>query len=462
VSGEYVIGVDFGTSATKVVALDRSGESLIEIQRPTSATLIDGREYHEPQRVWKTVAELLRELRAALRGGEPVGLGVAGVGEEGVLIDDDGTPLGPALAWYDRSTEQQCEVVAAVLDPRRLHQQTGLPLRYQFSLCKWLWHEQREPGILARASAWLSIPDYLAFCLCGERGCAESEACRTMAYDIHERRWDPEILGALGLPSGFLPPVRLTNQVTRVTSEASVATALPGGLPVVVGGHDHIVGALGVGGCKPGRVVDSCGSAETIVWPVEEVTVGAQAYEHEVEVGRYGWGDLYYASIAIYSGRFLAWAKELLGSWSEEEMRRVPVGARGVEVRIDWRSMEARIAGLGLQTGAAEIGRAMVEGLNHEFREALERVQTALDIPEPSEIVVVGGLSRSDLWLETKSAVLGRRLLVPRDAEATARGAALLAADAVGFGDVNEIVAHSGAKDRVIEPVLLDQSDGTG
>lgn len=448
----YAIGLDYGTSATKVLAVDVDGHTIGAEQVPTVSVAIDGRSFHEPTQVWDSVAGCIRRLVSAVQPAQPVALGVAGVGEEGVPVDKTGAPLAPALVWHDTCTEGDLSTILARFDAQYLYDVTGLPPAPHFTLAKWLWLMRHDPQILRRASTWLSTPDYIAFRLTGSRSMAETEACRTMAYDIRRRSWRPDLLRELGLPTDFLPAIGIGSQTSGVCERASRETGLPEGLPVLSAGHDHIVAAAAVGGTKPGRLVDSCGSAEALVLPLASPRLGPDGLRARVEIGRYVIDGLFYASLAVPAGRLMAWAHQLLTPWPEEDARNAPPGSNGTSVDIDTASLHTSITGLRPATSRGEVARAFVEGLTREYACALKRLTAAVGQKQPHEVIVVGGLSRSELWLEVKSAMTGQRLLIPPEADATAAGAALLAGDSIGFTRLTDHVDRALKCGRQVTP----------
>src|SRR5690606_30143129 len=132
-------------------------------------------------------------------------------------------------------------------------------------LLKLQWLRDHQADAFGLAWKWLHAPDFIVHRLTGEVGTDYSLASRTFAFDIHQRRWNEQAMELAGISAGLWPEVRVgVTPVGKVTQGAASLTGLPEGIPVVVGGHDHICGAAAVGALTEGSVVDSMGTAESV------------------------------------------------------------------------------------------------------------------------------------------------------------------------------------------------------
>jgi xylulokinase len=178
--------------------------------------------------------------------------------------------------------------------------------------------------------------------------------------------------------------------------------------------------------------------------------------------------DRFYAMDGLWtSGAAIEWAISLLlGQAStpddrgprpyarlEALARQAPPGSLGVFFLPRLAGGEhGTFVGLTTDTGPAALARAVYEGLAYEWRRCLEQTETALGLRARS-IKVIGGGTRSALWLQIKSDVLGRPLHVLEVEESVALGAALLAGLACeAYRDEADAVARLHCDDRVITP----------
>jgi sugar (pentulose or hexulose) kinase len=109
---EAVMGIDLGTTSTKVLVQDVNGRhlSLVEGRTPWTTTADGGTETTVGALVDLVVGLLgtaLEKAQATSGDLRVVGVGVAGLGESGVLVDGSGRPGTPVIAWYDRRGEEQ-------------------------------------------------------------------------------------------------------------------------------------------------------------------------------------------------------------------------------------------------------------------------------------------------------------------------------------------------------------------
>lgn len=446
--GPLIVGLDVGTTNTKAIVFDLAGRPVAGARRPTPMSRPrPGRAEHDPDRLWEVAADTLRATTERLERPDRVtSVAVASMAEAGVPLDASGEALAPVIAWFDDRAETQADRVAARLGPRRLRDITGLRPQPIYGLWKLLWLREHHPDGLAGAAGWANVSDLLGLRLSGTLATDLSLASRTSALDLGTLRWSEAILQAAEVPASLLPePTWAGRSLGTLTEDAVRATGLPARTTVAVGGHDHVCGALGAGVVAPGQVLDSTGTAESVLAPVTGLPdVGGPAgagYGCGAHVARDRW---YVAGGVHAAGASLDWALELLGTGEQradllEEAARVPPGAHGTHFLPQLRSGDGGVVqrgvllGLTPDTGRAEIVRAVHEGLALAFRETLDAVTawagTGSDGDDgPAAVRAIGGGARNRLLLGLKATVLGRPLHRVLLEETTCLGAALLGA----------------------------------
>jgi xylulokinase len=443
-------GVDVGSTNIKAVIFDEHGTIVAQAARKTPTHFPrPGWAYYRPRELWQTTAAVLRDATAQVE--QPhriVGVGVASIGESGVLIDGQGNELYDAIAWYDVRSEPQGEQVVQVLGAERVYAITGITPQAIFGLCKLLWIQQHEPELFARAERYLHVADYIAWKLCGEAATDYSLASRTLALDLHNLRWSDEILTGMGIPPEIFAPLRRGGELLgRVLAEAAEDTGLPAGAAVAVGGHDHLCGGLAIGAGKPGALLDSVGTAEavllTIERPLQGERVAQEGYEQgaHVAAGYYGMGAYRTAGVCI------DWFRTTCAAGADyatltAEAEAAPLGSLGVRFVPHMRlphspsnDPKARGLFLGLSTDVTRgmMFRAILEGLAFETRNVLEPLLRYAGVARPSEIFLIGGAGRNPLFAQIKASILQQRLTLATLDEETATGAALLGGMAAGL-----------------------------
>jgi xylulokinase len=466
-----LLGVDLGTQTTRVVAFDRRGRRVAAASRPTlSERRGDDSADYDPETLFATVEACLAETVAALPSGVPIaGVAVASVGESCVLVDAAGLATAPALVWFDRRTEAAARAIERRIGRERLFALTGHRVDPTFGLCKMTWMRDNWPESFARAKLVLNIADWIAFRLTGVAATDLTLASRTLALDIRQRRWSGEILAALGFAQDLFAPLRPSGAALgAMRGSISSALGFPTAPIVAVGGHDHLCGLFAADAMKAGVLLDSMGTAEALLLatpaPLDDPAILAQGFfQGAISAHR----DLSYIGGGINSsGGAIEWFRALIGGVAREaliaEAAAIGPGSGGVIFLPHLAyapppepDIFARGAFVGL-TGAsdrASLYRAVLEGLALQVRRMVDALAALPGVGRPSQIRVIGGNSRNDLFLSIKASALGAPLLVVDEPEATALGAALLGGIGAGvWTDLDAACAGLDRTTRVIEP----------
>ena len=476
---EILLGLDLGTTNCKALAFDLDGQLMGSASEPTPALPSTGSNAadrsaptYDADALWQVSARLIREVNQQLESNQRVvALSVASMGESGVLVDAAGIPLAPVLTWYDRRTVPWNDWWRQRLDEATIYQITGLPLDHIYSAHKLLWHRQHAPSTFSRAQTWLGLSDWIAFCLTGRRTMSYSQACRTMLFDLRTRTWSEELLHLSELPASLLPPALPSGEIIgEVTPEAAHLTELAAGTVVASGGHDHICAALAAGAIKPGIVLNSSGTTDTILATLEVPVLSGELAGSGLCCGCHTSRDRYYLKGGIMSGAVISWLTTLFNDGDRvnvlkelmEEAASAPMlagdtwflpylGGSGPPDR----DPDAWGAWLGLRLNHSrrDLVRAVMEGLCFALRYLLEG-HNRITGDVVSELRAVGGGTRNSWWQRLKADILGLTIEVPDVSEVTARGAALLGGIAAGlYGNEAEAVS------RVYRPVERYEPD---
>ncbi|MCW5850612.1 MAG: carbohydrate kinase, partial [Anaerolineae bacterium] len=314
--------------------------------------------------------------------------------------------------------------------------------------------------------------DWVVYRLTGAQATPPSLAARTMAYDLSRRTWSTELLDAAGMPVSLMPPIVPSGQVVgSVTAAAAAQTGLAQSTAVVTGGHDHLVGAFGVGVTEPGHLLNSMGTAEALVLPLLVPALNDLTFQSRANIGAHIARDRYYANVGLHAhGATLDWVRGLLvpdlpladGFAQVNALAAsAPPGSRGTVFQPHLRGITRPIydplsrgafIGLSFQTGRAEMARAVFEGMAFAWRLALESLEQATGL-RVEDVTVIGGGTRNPLWLRVKADITQRTLHVLQVEEAVAWGAAALAGVGVGvFRDAADVRARVRFAETVVVP----------
>jgi gluconokinase len=324
-----------------------------------------------------------------------------------VAVDERDRPLTPVLTWRDVAGGEPPAV-----DPVDYHRRTGCFLHPAYWPAKIL--RLRAEGL--RPARYLSFGDYLLLKLAGEVRCTVSTASGTGLFDPNRLAWDGEMLAALDLDPGQLPPL----------GEDPVA----GVFPALGDGACSNVGA----GCTTrsrAAVMVGTSGALRVVYEAPSAEARPGLFLYRVDERRFCEGG------ALSDGGNLhAWLLRTLRDLDEGGLADREPAAHGLtflpflggERSLGWNpNRRGLVAGLSFATTPADIAQAALEGVAYRFAALLDAVG------DVDSVVVTGGalLANSD-WTQVLADVLGRPLELSSVAEASARGAAVAAFERLG------------------------------
>ena len=444
-----LVGIDVGTTGVKALAVSPTGEVIARAEEayPLS-TPQPGWSEQEPDD-WVRASE---DALAGL-GVDAVGIGLSGQMHGLVCLDARDRVLRPAILWNDQRTGEQCAEIEERVGFERLVALTGNRALPGFTAPKLLWVREHEPEIYARIAHVLLPKDYVRLRLTGERATDVADASGTLLLDVGARRWSEEVLEALALDPGWLPPLLESPQVSGTTG---------GGVPVAAGAGDQAAGAIGVGVDRPGPLSVVLGTSGVVFAALPAFACDPQArvhaFCHAVPEGWHAMG------VMLSAAGSLAWLQQLLavpydGLLAEAEA--CPAGVEGALFapylsgeRTPHADPDARGAftGLSLRHGRGALVRAVLEGVAYGLRDSLELLRELAIVPEVGRIS--GGGARSALWTRIVASALGLPLERTAVEEGAAFGAALLGGVAAGaFSDVHEAVSACVHVRETVEPV---------
>lgn len=431
VARHLLAGVDVGTTSVKVLLLTPEGREVALGRAPTVWTPTA---YGE-ETTGLSLAESARmALVDALRqapGHGVAAVGVASMGESGVLTDDQDRPIAPVIAWHDHRDEAQLADLEARVGATAFRRTTGLPLWTQWSLTKHRWMVNHLPGVDAAARRY-SVAEWIVRSLGGDRATELSLASRTGWLDLAARRWWAESLGWSGASSSlFADLVPAGTPMGRARTTGDLA-ALDGAV-LTVAGHDHQAAAVGLGCHRAGDELDSCGTAEALLrtvtpgLPLEAI----EALTREgVTVGWHAATDRWCLLGATQGGLVLGRVLAALGIGRQDvpELDRAAIRAADRTGAVTLGPGAGDVA-IDPEAGPAEVWRAATQAVSRQAAD-LSQVLSRAGGPR-TRLFVAGGWTHSTALLEAK-----RRLVGPFEqvatSEAGCRGAALFAGVASG------------------------------
>ncbi len=265
-----LLGVDVGTSHTKVLVATRTGDEIVAVATPTLWRHHNGKFTDiDPEDLLRSVLSLLAKAVTAASGQveAPVvaAIAVTGMAEAGVLITESGQAIHPVIAWFDPRGEAEVRRLPAQL-LAEFCGRTGLPVSSLATIAKLAW--MREQGTHFRDRQWLNIPEFLVHRLGGARASEFSLTARTGLLDQDSGALWSAALDAIGATPDLIPPLVVAGTPLGRACGQLVPEVLHGAV-LTVAGHDHAVAAVGCGATGANDVFDSFGTAEALVRSVD-------------------------------------------------------------------------------------------------------------------------------------------------------------------------------------------------
>lgn len=467
---DLLMGLDIGSTSIKANIYDQKGKLISGASSPTQLSHPDKDHPNwatwDPDIIWKATRKSIQEAVGNLKAKEEVkAVAVTGFGMDGVPVDKQGQWLYPFISWHCPRTEPQAQAWSQKVGADTIFFQSGKQVMPIDTVYRILWMKENHPEILDKTYKWLLIEDYVNFLLCGEMVTDFSMASCTSLLDQKSRQWSDSLIEKAGFDASILTPVHASGTVLgNVSTQASQQTGLPTSTKVVLGGHDYHCGALAVGAFVPEVVMDIVGTWEMVFQSSHEPKLDQKVFDNGMSVESHVAKDMYNTVAYAVSGGMVEWLNKTLcfeerlqaknhntSEWDEimKKAKNVPVGAKGVFFApyfcgagspiVDNKASGAFV-GLADYSDKGAIIRAVMEGLNYQFRDMAEAFEQASGF-SPDKIVAAGGGTKNQFWMQNKADITGKRIEVPAVEEATPLGAAILAGIGAGVYK-NEQDAH--------------------
>jgi glycerol kinase len=454
-----ILASDQGTTGTTCLVVDETlrpaGRGYREIEQHFPRP---GWVEHDAEELWTSVEGAAGDaLRAAgVRAGDLAAIGITNQRETTILWErDSGRPVAPAIVWQDRRTADRCRELPADL----IRERTGLVPDPYFSATKLEWLLART-DLAPERLAFGTVDSWIVWKLTGgERHLVDvTNASRTMLLDLDTRGWSPELLQLFGIDPAVLPEV--------VASSGVVAEGSLFGVSIPVGGiaGDQQAALFGQACFTRGAAKATYGTGTFVLVNLGEETLAVHegVLRTAAAVAPGARPQLAAEGAVLVAGAALQWLREglgVLGSAPEsEQLARSVASTDGVYFvpaltglgSPQW-NPEARglVCGLTRGTTRAHLVRAALEAIAHQVADVLDVLPLQVEVLRAD-----GGASTNSFLMQLQADLIGTRVEVSADAEATALGAAALAGLAVGVWGTPAEVGALLRRGAVYEPAL--------
>ncbi|MFZ5722596.1 MAG: FGGY-family carbohydrate kinase [Pseudomonadota bacterium] len=476
------LAIDQGTQSARALLFDPDGNlvarSKIAIEPYFSAH--PGWAEQHPQVFWEAVCRACRELwqqNPEIDRGRVSGVALTTQRATVVNIDAQGEVLRPAIVWLDQRRAEGLQPMPRYIELLfgALGERDTLNYFRAQAECNWLAQNQRD--IWRRTDKFLLLSGYLGWKLCGEYVDSTASQVGYLPFDFKRHEWARPFdwkwqaldVRRRQLPE-LVPPGRPLGSITR---EASEATGIPAGLPLLSAGADKACEVLGSGALAPDTGALSFGTTATFntcndryveairfVPPYPAAVPGRWNTEQMVQRGYWmvQWFKQEFAQKEMLAAEELGVEAEAL---FEKFLDEVPPGAMGLVlqpywspgVRVPGPEAKGAMIGFGDVHTRAHIYRAIIEGIGYALREAKERVEKRNGVPV-RRLRVAGGGSQSDAAMQITADIFNLPAERPHVYEASGLGAAINVAVGTGlYPDYETAVRRMTRVGRRFEPL---------
>lgn len=453
----YILAADLGTTSVKIGIFSEmgcvSGFAGVDCRLDTpSADFVES----DPELYWQAFVQAVRRcLRNS--GLSPMEIGCisfSAAGETLVCVDAEGRPTRPIIQWMDNRAYRESQEIEQCFGKEEIYRRTGLPTMlpgWPASKIRWIGRQQRE--VFERTRRYLLIEDYFIYRLTGEFVSEGSLLCSTGYWDIRCKTYWEKMLDFLELRKEQLPEFRESGTpIGKLTQKAAQELGLSSETMVLTGGLDQACGAIGAGAFAPSVVSENTGSA------LSYCAISRSAFTDpngKIPCFYFPIPDTYSAFLFTSGGIVLNWFLEV---FFEEERRECLKSERDVYERLS--EIAAAIepgceglillpylqgagppesdplargvfCGMSLRHRKAHFARALMESICYvgarsikSMRDLGIRIQT---------VVTVGGGAKNAFWNQMKADIYGLCIKTNKVTEASAVGAAMLAAVGTGL-----------------------------
>lgn len=452
---ENLLAIDHGTQSVRALLFDPRGRLIAKQRVPIEPYYSDGPGLAEqkPQVFWNAVCQACRGLWQQPGVLKDSIAAVALTTQRGTVInvDRNGEPLRPAIIWLDQRRTEGLPPLGGLWGLAFTVMRASETVAYLQAEAEANWISTHQPEIWKNTYKYLLLSGYLTFLLTGRF--VDSKGCQVgyIPFDYKAQRWAAKWdwkWKAVPINSSLLPDLIPQGQwLGQITHQASEATGIPAGLPLVAAAADKACEVLGSGALEPNVACLSYGTTATInttrrkyveVIPLIPPYPAAEPgfYSLEIQIFRGYWMISWFKhEFALREVRIAAERGVEPEVLFDELIEAVPPGSQGLVLQPYWSpglrhpGPEARgaIIGFGDVHTRAHIYRAILEGLAYALRQGKERIEKRSGVPI-TDLRVAGGGSQSNAAMQLTADVFGMTAARPHLYEASGLGAAMVAA----------------------------------
>lgn len=470
---KYILALDQGTTSSRAIIFNKAGEIVSVAQKPFKQYFPKaGWVEHDAREIWSTQSGVAAEVvaQADLTGLNIEAIGITNQRETTVVWDvETGQPIHHAIVWQDRRTSDYCEQLKAEGHAEMIRAKTGLIIDAYFSATKLKWILDHVEGARKLAEAgrlrFGTVDSWLIYKFTKGKVHATdiTNASRTMLFNIHEQKWDNDLLELFGIPRTMLPEVKSNSEIIAKTSTTLFTTKIP--IAGVAG--DQQSALFGQMCLEKGMAKTTYGTGCFLV-----MNTGEEAVRSENNLlTTIGWklGDrVTYAleGSVFIGGAAIQWLRDglrLLDDAKDSEAMATSIedndgvyfvpALSGLGAPYWDQFARGTIVGLTRGTTRNHLVRAALEGIAYQVADVLKAMEQDMGAPS-REMRVDGGAVMNNFLMQFQADIIQSKVIRPEVMETTALGAAYLAGLATGYWENIADIQHQWKVNREFEPEM--------
>ncbi|TET06974.1 MAG: xylulokinase [Candidatus Atribacteria bacterium] len=442
---EYMLGVDIGTSSCKVTVLSPNGNVIASsFKRYRTYYPKTGWAEQNPLDWYEAFKYTVNSIfeKKNLQKKDIVSIGIDGMMNSPVFLDDKGKVLRSTIIWMDQRSTAQVKWLKENLKNDIV---LNGPITSTALLSKILWVKENQPDIWKETWKILLPKDFIRFKLNNSFVTDWSDASATQLFNVKELSWSDEICEVAGISKKKLPEaVSPTEVVGRLPKKTAIEIGLQEGIPIVAGCSDAASDNLTAGVIYPNQCLIRLGTCGALFMIIDKLPSN-QSKRYYIIV--HSMPNRWMIHLATPAGLALEWFQQtffkegpiITNEIFDAKAKKIPAGSQGLifhpylsgeHTPREGLKLRGDFVGINREHTKEHFNRAVLEGIAFSIKECFKTFEEIN--PEIKSIRAVGGGVKSILWREIITNVLGMEVELPAF-EDPSFGAGLLGGIGIGL-----------------------------
>ena len=454
----YYIGVDLGTSAVKLIMMEKDGTIVSSVSKEYPLYFPNPGWSEQKPEDWKAaVLEGLKELVKDFDATKVAGISFGGQMHGLVVLDENDNVIRPAILWNDGRTQKETDYLNNVIGKDVLSAETANIAFAGFTAPKILWMKANEPENFAKIKKIMLPKDYIAYVLSGVFSTDYSDASGMLLLDVKNKKWSKKMCEICGVDESMLPKLYESYEVTgTVKPEIAKEIGFTDNVKVCAGAGDNAAAAVGTGVVGDGGCNISLGTSGTVFISSAKFGVDENNALHSFD---HADGNFHLMGCMLSAASCNKW-------WMDEIIKTKDYAAEQTNInklgenhvfflpylmgeRSPHNNPDARgtFIGLTMDSTREDMTQAVLEGVAFGLRDSIE-VARSLGIPL-TKTRICGGGAKSPLWRKMITNIMNMEVERITSEEGPGLGGAMLAA--VGCGEYASVEEAAKAIVKVLD-----------